>query len=289
MKKYVKLEKISDGTYGAVYKARNQSNGNIVALKKIHFDENEGIPATSIREIALLKQLQHECIVRLQDVITSYRNCVYLVLEYFPMDLGKYLDELPKSERLDSQVLKNYVRQIIAAILFCHQRRVIHRDLKPRNLLIDLKGTIKLADFGLSRTVGLPTRALTHEVLTLWYRAPEVLLGSQFYSMPIDLWSIGCIFFEMATRKVLFPGDSEIDQLFRIFRVLGTPTSETWPDVVKLPVYKMTFPMWRGSGLADLLPELESSGVDLLTRMLTYDPNERISAREAIQHGYITA
>lgn len=114
--------------------------------------------------------------------------------------------------------LQSYTYQILEGTVFCHSRRVLHRDLKPQNLLIDQKGAIKLADFGLGRAFGIPVRAYTHEVVTLWYRAPEVLLGSQRYSCPVDVWSIACIFAEMVNKRPLFHGDSEIDQLFRIFR-----------------------------------------------------------------------
>lgn len=134
------------------------------------------------------------------------------------MDLKKYLDRLD-GKMMDPKLVKSYTFQITQAILFCHQRRVLHRDLKPQNLLISGDGLIKVADFGLGRAFGIPVRVYTHEVVTLWYRAPEVLLGSTRYSCPIDIWSIGCIFAEMATKKPLFQGDSEIDQLLRIFRL----------------------------------------------------------------------
>ena len=132
--------------------------------------------------------------------------------------------------------------QILAGINFCHARRVLHRDLKPQNLLIDKSGALKLADFGLARAFGIPVRTYTHEVVTLWYRAPEILLGLKQYSTPVDMWSIGCIFAEMIMKRPLYPGDSEIDELFKIFRTLGTPDEETWPGVSKLPDYKPTFP-----------------------------------------------
>merc|ERR1719223_283861 len=141
---------------------------------------------------------------------------------------------------------------MIAGLNFCHARRIIHRDLKPQNLLIDRNGTLKLADFGLARAFGIPVRTYTHEVVTLWYRAPEILLGSKHYSTPVDLWSVGCIFAEMITNRPLFPGDSEIDELFRIFRVCGTPNEELWPGVSSLPDYKPTFPNWSGQALCDI-------------------------------------
>lgn len=138
------------------------------------------------------------------------------------MDLKKYIDNLGKGEYMDPMLVKSYLHQINEAILFCHQRRVLHRDLKPQNLLIARNGTIKVADFGLGRAFGVPVRVYTHEVVTLWYRAPEVLLGAVRYSCPIDIWSLGCIFAEMATKRPLFLGDSEIDQIFRVFRYCVT-------------------------------------------------------------------
>lgn len=145
-------------------------------------------------------------------------NRLYLIFEFLSMDLKKYMDTLPAEKLMDSELVRSYLYQISAAMLFCHQRRILHRDLKPQNLLINRDGVIKVADFGLGRAFGIPVRVYTHEIVTLWYRAPEILLGSQRYSCHVDIWSIGCIFAEMATRKPLFQGDSEIDQLFRMFR-----------------------------------------------------------------------
>lgn len=169
------------------------------------------------REISLLKELKHSNIVCLEDVLME-ENRIYLIFEFLSMDLKKYMDSLPADKHMDPKLVRSYLYQITSAILFCHRRRVLHRDLKPQNLLIDKNGIIKVADFGLGRSFGIPVRIYTHEIVTLWYRAPEVLLGSPRYSCPVDIWSIGCIFAEMATRKPLFQGDSEIDQLFRMFR-----------------------------------------------------------------------
>jgi len=182
--------------------------------------------------------------------------------------------------------VKSYLYQITEGMCFCHKRRILHRDLKPQNLLIDSKGVIKLADFGLARAVGIPVRVYTHEVVTLWYRAPEVLLGSNRYSMPVDIWSIGCIFAEMASKKPLFHGDSEIDQLFRVFRVLGTPTEETWKGVTELPDYKPSFPKWKDNKLAQATKQIDADGLDLLQQMLIYDPSRRIIAKAILQHKY---
>lgn len=287
MEEYTKVEKIGEGTYGVVYKGKNKKSGQIVALKKIRLEsEDDGVPPTAIREVSLLKELKHHNIVRLQDVLMQ-ESKLYLVFEFLSMDLKKYLDSLAKDQSMDANMVKSYMRQILEGILYCHQRRVLHRDLKPQNLLIDQKGNIKVADFGLARAFGIPIRVYTHEIVTLWYRAPEVLLGSPRYSTPVDIWSIACIFVEMINKRPLFHGDSEIDQLFRIFRTLGTPTEKTWPGVSKLPDYKSSFPNWSENILRTLLKNVDKDGVNLLEKMLVYDPIKRISAVDCLVHPYL--
>ncbi|XP_033730820.1 cyclin-dependent kinase 1-like, partial [Pecten maximus] len=244
-----------------------------------------GVPSTAIREISLLKELQHPNIVGLEDVLMQ-ENKLFLVFEFLSMDLKRYMDSIPSGQFMDKMLVKSYLYQIMQGILFCHQRRVLHRDLKPQNLLIDNKGIIKLADFGLARAFGIPVRVYTHEVVTLWYRSPEILLGCQRYSTPVDIWSIGCIFAEMITKRPLFHGDSEIDQLFRIFRTLTTPTEEDWPGVTNMPDYKPTFPNWRTNQLASAVKQLDNTGLDILQQMLIYDPAYRISAKRALNHTY---
>lgn len=217
MDNFEKLEKIGEGTYGVVYKARMKDSGCMVALKKIRLDiECEGVPSTAIREISLLKELEHPNIVSLQEVLHVDRK-LYLVFEYLDQDLKKYMDA-NGTAGLSPVVTKSLLYQLLSGVAFCHSHRVLHRDLKPQNLLVNIHGVIKLADFGLARAFGIPVRTYTHEVVTLWYRAPELLLGVKYYSTPVDIWSIGCIQAEMLTKRALFPGDSEIDQLFRIFR-----------------------------------------------------------------------
>ena len=160
----------------------------------------------------------------------------------------------------------------------------MHRDLKPQNLLVDKEGTLKLADFGLARAFMIPLRTYTHEVVTLWYRAPEILMGQRTYAPGIDTWSIGVIFAEMVNKRPLWPGDSEIDEIFRIFRTLGTPTEETWPGVSQLPDYKPNFPQWAPKQLSKIVPTLDPLGVDLLSKMLVYVPSKRISTKAALMH-----
>ncbi|KAK9903136.1 hypothetical protein M0R45_006223 [Rubus argutus] len=286
MDQYEKVEKIGEGTYGVVYKARDRVTNETIALKKIRLEqEDEGVPSTAIREISLLKEMQHGNIVRLQDVVHSEKR-LYLVFEYLDLDLKKHMDSTPEFAK-DPRQIKLFLYQILRGIAYCHSHRVLHRDLKPQNLLIDRRtNALKLADFGLARAFGIPVRTFTHEVVTLWYRAPEILLGSRHYSTPVDVWSVGCIFAEMVNQRPLFPGDSEIDELFKIFRIVGTPNEDTWPGVSSMPDFKSSFPKFPSKDLATLVPNLESAGVDLLCKMLCLDPSKRITARSALEHEY---
>ena len=282
LEKYLRLDKVGEGTYGVVYKCQNKETNELVALKKVRLEnEDEGIPSTSIREISILKQLHHPNIVNLLDLIHGEKK-LYLVFEFMDHDLKKYLDL--NGGPLPPQLVKSYLYQICLAIKYCHSRRILHRDLKPQNLLIDKNGVIKLGDFGLARAFGIPIKTLTHEILTLWYRAPEILLGQKEYSTPVDMWSIGLIFYEMAHRKPLFAGDSEIDQIFKIFQMYGTPNERTWPGITKLPDFKLTFPQFKGKGIQASNKNIDPIGLDLLSKMLQLDPCKRISAKAALNH-----
>jgi len=288
MDRYQKIEKVGEGTYGVVYKAKDVGSGEIVALKKIRLEaEDEGVPSTAIREISLLKELKDENIVRLLDIVHADQK-LYLVFEFLDVDLKRYIETGNQNRTpITLQIVKKFTHQLNMGLLYCHSHRILHRDLKPQNLLIDNRNNLKLADFGLARAFGIPMRTYTHEVVTLWYRAPEVLLGSLHYSTAIDMWSVGCIFAEMAMQGVpLFPGDSEIDQIFKIFRILGTPNEEIWPNVSTLPDYKPTFPQWSRQDLARIVNTLDEAGLDMLKRTLTYDSAKRISAKRALLHPY---
>ena len=203
---------LGEGTYGIVYKATRTGTGEVVAVKEIKIDHcDDGIPSTAIREIAVLQELKNnDYIVNLDKIVHgNNRNRLFLIFEYYNKDMKKYLDSL--SGPMEPQLVKKIIYQLLKGTEYCHERRIMHRDLKPSNLLINNEATqIKIADFGLARTMGLPLKTYTHEVVTLWYRAPEVLLGSKIYSNAIDVWSIGAIFFELAHKKPLFAGDSEI-------------------------------------------------------------------------------
>ncbi|EDO07418.1 Protein kinase domain family protein [Babesia bovis T2Bo] len=283
MKGYHKLEKIGEGTYGVVYKAQND-HGEIFALKKIRVEEeDEGIPSTAIREISLLKELHHPNIVCLRDVIHS-EKCLTLVFEYLDQDLKKLLDVCDGG--LETSTAKSFLYQLLKGVAYCHEHRILHRDLKPQNLLINRKGILKLADFGLARAFAIPVRSYTHEVVTLWYRAPDVLMGSKKYSTEVDIWSVGCIFAEMINGVPLFPGVSEQDQLKRIFKVLGSPNVGTWPGVVDLPAYNPDMDQFEKQPWNVIVPKLGGAGVDLISKMLQLDPFQRISARDALCHEY---
>ena len=284
--RYKKIEKpLGEGTYGVVYKAKDIRTGDIVALKKIRLEvEDEGVPSTALREISVLKTLDHPNVVKLKDVEHS-ENRLYLVFEYLDQDLKKYMDSCRRGP-IDPLLVKSYVYQMLLGIEFCHKRGVMHRDLKPQNLLIDKSGNLKLADFGLARAFCIPVRAYTHEVITLWYRAPEILLGGRHYSTGVDMWSIGCIFAELANKRPLWPGDSEIDMLFRIFRLLGTPNESMWPGVSALPDFKPTFPQWPSQKACKACPNLCAEGQDLFKKMMLYNPTKRISAKQALKHPY---
>ncbi|CUM47451.1 unnamed protein product [Debaryomyces fabryi] len=280
---FQQLEKLGEGTYATVYKGRNRTTGQLVALKEINLDSEEGTPSTAIREISLMKELDHENIVTLYDVIHT-ENKLTLVFEFMDKDLKKYMEAHGNQGALDLKIVKSFIFQLLKGIMFCHDNRVLHRDLKPQNLLINNKGELKLGDFGLARAFGIPFNTFSNEVVTLWYRAPDVLLGSRAYTASIDIWSAGCIFAEMCTGKPLFPGTSNDDQLIKIFRLMGTPNERTWPGVSSYANFKNNWQIFVPQDLRLLIPNLDSMGLNLLSSLLQMRPDARITARQALQH-----
>ncbi|CBH15519.1 CDC2-related protein kinase [Trypanosoma brucei gambiense DAL972] len=286
--RYNRMDILGEGTYGVVYRAVDRATGQIVALKKVRLDRtDEGIPQTALREVSILQEIHHPNIVNLLDVICADGK-LYLIFEYVDHDLKKALEK--RGGAFTGTTLKKIIYQLLEGLSFCHRHRIVHRDLKPANILVTTDNSVKIADFGLARAFQIPMHTYTHEVVTLWYRAPEILLGEKHYTPAVDMWSIGCIFAELARGKVLFRGDSEIGQLFEIFQVLGTPMDAegSWLGVSSLPDYRDVFPKWSGKPLTQVLPALDGDAVDLLSQMLRYNPAERISAKAALQHPWFS-
>ncbi|XP_063907106.1 cyclin-dependent kinase 2-like [Zophobas morio] len=288
--KFIKLGTAGEGTYGIVYKAKNKVTGKSVALKRIKLekfskdDQTEGVPSTAIREISILKGLRHSAIIELQDVMYT-SDKLYLVFEYLDLDLKRYLDGTMKP--MHKELIRSYLKQLCEGLAYLHTHRILHRDIKPQNLLVDKEGHIKIADFGLSRCFSVPTKSYTHEVVTMWYRAPELLLGSKLYTNGVDIWSLGCVMAEMLIKRALFPGDSEIDQIFKIFKILGTPNEEMWPGVGTLPQYEVSFPQWKPSDLKLHVSFNDAEEEEFMKMMLVYDPFVRKSAKQLLTVPYL--
>lgn len=284
---YTKLDKLGEGTYATVFKGKSRLTDNIVALKEIRLEHEEGAPCTAIREVSLLKDLKHGNIVTLHDIVHTDKSLT-LVFEYLERDLKQYMDDCGAILAMNN--VKLFLFQMLRGLAYCHARRVLHRDLKPQNLLINERGELKLADFGLARAKSVPTKTYSNEVVTLWYRPPDVLLGSTEYSTPIDMWGVGCIFYEMASGRPLFPGSTVEDELHLIFKVLGTPTEDNWPGIGRseeLASYK--FPHYAPESLVARAPRLDPDGILLLTSFLKFEAKKRISARDAMKNAYFAS
>jgi len=281
---YTKLDKLGEGTYATVFKGKSRLTDNLVALKEIRLEHEEGAPCTAIREVSLLKDLKHANIVTLHDIVHTDKSLT-LVFEYLERDLKQYMDDCGAILAMNN--VKLFLFQMLRGLAYCHARRVLHRDLKPQNLLINERGELKLADFGLARAKSVPTKTYSNEVVTLWYRPPDVLLGSTEYSTPIDMWGVGCIFYEMASGRPLFPGSTVEDELHLIFKVLGTPNEDNWPGIGRteeLQSYK--FPHYTAEPLVARAPRLDPDGISLLNSFLHFEARRRISAREAMKNPY---
>ncbi|UJR35762.1 hypothetical protein I4U23_028510 [Adineta vaga] len=281
---YVKLEKLGEGTYATVYKGKSHLLNGYIALKEIRLEQEEGAPCTALREVSLLKGLKHNNIVSLHDIIFN-QTTLTLVFEFVEKDLKQYMDDC--ANILNIKNVRLFLFQLLRGLDYCHSKKILHRDLKPQNLLINERGELKLADFGLARIKSFPTKTYSHEVVTLWYRPPDVLLGSTEYSTPIDIWAVGCIFYEMACGRPLFAGTKVDEELYLIFKCLGTPTEQTLPGVTANPDFQaLRLPYYHGESLNHLAPRLDQTGIDLLENFLRYNPHSRISAHNAMMHKF---
>ncbi|CAK9232295.1 unnamed protein product [Sphagnum troendelagicum] len=284
---FEKLDKIGQGTYSNVYKARDLETGKIVALKKVRFDtlKPESVRFMA-REILVLRRLDHPNVVKLEGLVTSRMSCsLYLVFEYMEHDLDG-LAACPAIMFTEAQV-KCYLQQLLRGLDHCHQHGVLHRDIKASNLLLDNEGILKIADFGLATFFNPHEKQqLTSRVVTLWYRAPELLLGATEYGVGVDLWSTGCILAELLAGKPIMPGRTEVEQLHKIFKLCGSPSEEYWIKS-KLPhatIFKPQQPYKRC--IMDTFKEFPSSSLALLDTLLAIEPADRGSAAQALKSDF---
>lgn len=288
---YEFLELLGEGSYATVYKGKFKDSDQIVALKKVSLNSEEGTPFTAIREVSLLKTLKHANIVTLFDIIHTH-STLTLVFEFMHTDLSLYMENMGCAKGINPYNACLFTFQLLRGLHFCHKRKILHRDLKPQNLLISEIGELKLADFGLARAKSIPTNTYSNEVVTLWYRPPDVLLGSTDYTTSLDMWGVGCIFLEMLTGTPVCPGQTDAcDQLGKIFDLLGTPSPATWPRLTDLPHYQdyyySCFLIPRHEIqlciIVSMLTAIEF-GEEFANSLLQFEPTSRLSAMEAMKH-----
>ncbi|GAB1298512.1 Cyclin-dependent kinase 7 [Apodemus speciosus] len=287
-KRYEKLDFLGEGQFATVYKARDKNTNQIVAIKKIKLghrsEAKDGINRTALREIKLLQELSHPNIIGLLDAF-GHKSNISLVFDFMETDLEVIIKD--NSLVLTPSHIKAYMLMTLQGLEYLHQHWILHRDLKPNNLLLDENGVLKLADFGLAKSFGSPNRAYTHQVVTRWYRAPELLFGARMYGVGVDMWAVGCILAELLLRVPFLPGDSDLDQLTRIFETLGTPTEEQWPDMCSLPDY-VTFKSFPGVPLQHIFIAAGDDLLDLIQGLFLFNPCTRTTAAQALKTKYFS-
>jgi len=295
MDRYDRAEKLGEGISSVVYKALDKHRNVFVALKTIGLEnEEEGIPSTAIREIAILNTLQHPNVIKMHDVVHHERGLI-IALEFVPFNLRQWLD----NNEVQPQIVREISSQLFQSLEYCHRMNVVHRDLKPHNILVqptETSITIKLADFGLSRQLGIHVRTCTSEVVTLWYRPPDVLCGSQTYGMSVDIWSAACIMAELCTKTPTFPGSDNVDTLRKMYELLGTPNEEIWPECAELPnyvKYSQQIDNYQAQQIEEAFPQVEqlvgSNGINLLEMCWMFQSTKRPTAKKALSHPYFTS
>lgn len=283
---------IAQGSYGVVFHGVLLETGMEVAMKKMKRqtddDSKEGIHFTTIRELKLLRELRHDNILGLVSVIvyqTDGEYCLWLISEFMPTTLENILRDEKKV--LTEDIIKHYLRMILNGLEFLHLNWYLHRDLTPGNILMSNSGILKIADFGFTKLFG-EDREMTPEVVTLWYRSPELLFGAKFYGTAVDIWSFGCILAQLLIKQPFLPGDNEIHQLATIFAAMGTPTEEDWPGMTKLPCYiefekRPLIPLDQ----LDIFRHANPDVMDLLAACLKFCPSKRCNASQALKHKYL--
>ena len=277
-RKYIKERQLGRGAYGKIYLVT--SNGRKMALKRIKTNNQEGVDLSAIREIKILREIEHPNIIRVFDVFSEKQKRMCLLMDYIPYDLRNLINN--KSFLFNELEAVEIIYQVLTAMQFLHNRAILHRDIKPSNILITEDGQCKLIDFGLARTFDAKNDPLTKNVCTRWYRSPEILYGAQYYGTKVDIWAIGCVFAELVLGQPIFMGISEIDQLSKIFGVRGIPDTTTWPEVKKLPLY-FEFEDCFEVPMKKILVNASPQMVSAVESMLNLNPNRRPSAADLLK------
>ena len=288
--RYTKDRKVGEGTYAVVYLGKQVNNDRKIAIKEIKTGLfKDGLDMSAIREVKYLQELHHINVIELIDVFTAHNtNNLNLVLEFLPGDLEVLIKNT--SVVFKPSDIKSWLLMTLRGIHHCHRNFILHRDLKPNNLLLSPTGELKIADFGLARAMGNPNEDLTSNVVTRWYRAPELLFGAKHYVEAVDMWSIGIIFAELMLRTPYLPGKDDLDQVDVTFRALGTPTEQNWPNVSNLPLYNALkiYPPPLRQELRNRFSAATDTALNLLCYLTELNPGKRCTLTQALLHEYFT-